>query len=376
MSVVATSDVGLVELLGVRRESAVADFRRVDGILEYVGGLEASGYEFAARVSTVAQALNWSEHQVQNRVCEAETVRDNLPHTWAAFGEGRVDGQQVAEIGRQAGKLDHAESFERLDERIAAYAELHTVGELRSWLKRRVAMAEPEHAAERYEAIYAERSIRVTHHEDGTGDLYANHLPSIILADIEARLDRAAKAICDPQDDRTLDQRRADLFVGALTEIDPAHDGAKTPAVTIGVMVPASTLAGVDDQPGVSADREWTIPASLVRELAISANPFWYRLLVDDTGENILQTVYTGRYPPDHLRNAIRFRDGTCRYPGCQVRGSRCEIDHRIPVPDGPTAGDNTWCLCKKHHQRKTFRAALPTRDGEHWLITDTILTE
>ena len=118
------------------------------------------------------------------------------------------------------------------------------MGELRSWLKRRVATAEPEHAAERYEDTYAERSIRVSHHDDGTGDLYANHLPSIVLADIEARLDRSAKAITDPDDDRNLDQKRADLFVGALTEVDPARDGAKAPAVAIGVVVPASTLAG------------------------------------------------------------------------------------------------------------------------------------
>lgn len=376
MSIVATADEGLAELLGVRRQSAIADFQRIDSMLRYVDGIEATGYEFSARVSTVAQALGWSEAQAQNRVCEAEMVRENLPRTWAAFGEGRLDGQRITEIGRETGKLDHAESFERLDERIVRYAESHTVGELRSWLKRRLAMAEPEHAAERYESIYHERSIRVTHHEDGTGDLYANHLPSIVLADIEARLDRAAKAICDPDDDRNLDQKHADLFVGALTEIDPVHDRAKTPALAIGVMVPASTLAGVDDQPGVSADREWTIPADVVRELAVSANPFWYRLLVDETGENILQTVYAGRYPPDHLKMAIRFRDGTCRYPGCQARGSRCEIDHRIPVPEGPTAGFNCWCLCKRHHDRKTFRAALPTKDGKYWFIADTILTE
>ncbi|TSD68345.1 hypothetical protein [Aeromicrobium piscarium] len=87
--------------------------------------------------------------------------------------------------------------------------------------------------------------------------------------------------------------------MGALTEIGPAHDRAKTPALAIGVLVPASTLAGVDDQPVVSADREWTIPADAVRELAVSANPFWYRLLADETGENILETVYAGRYPPD-----------------------------------------------------------------------------
>ncbi|MBM9462207.1 DUF222 domain-containing protein [Aeromicrobium sp. YIM 150415] len=373
---IATADEGLAVLAGLRRESAVADFRRIDGMLRYLDGISATGYEFAARVSTIAQALGWSENVVQNRVAEAQAVREQLPATWEAFGEGRLDGQRVAEVGREMAKLAHAQSFERLDGRIARYAESHTVGELRSWLKRRVAMAEPEHAAERYEDLYRERSIRVTHSDDGTGDLYANHLPSIVLADIEARLDRAARAIHDPDDERTLDQKRADLFVGALGEIDPAHDGAKAPAVAIGVMVPASTLAGVDDQPGISADRDWTIPADLVRELATEANPFWYRLLVDETGEDILETVYSGRYPPEHLRNAIRFRDGTCRYPGCRVKASRCEVDHRIPVPYGPTAGFNNWSLCKRHHDRKTFRAALPTHDGEHWPIGDTILIE
>ncbi|TSD68344.1 hypothetical protein [Aeromicrobium piscarium] len=68
---IATADAGLVELLGVRRQSVVADFHRIDAILRYVDGIEATGYEFAALASTVAQALGWSENVVQNRVCEA-----------------------------------------------------------------------------------------------------------------------------------------------------------------------------------------------------------------------------------------------------------------------------------------------------------------
>ena len=56
-------------------------------------------------------------------------------------------------------------------------------------------MDEPEHSAERYGTAYTERSVRVSHHEDGTGDLYGNNLPSVVLADIEDRLDREAKAI-------------------------------------------------------------------------------------------------------------------------------------------------------------------------------------
>jgi len=373
--IIATADDGLAELADLRQEVATAEFRRLSKTLACLDGFDAAGWEFAAKVSTVAQASGWSENQVRNRVCEAQTVRDRLPECWAAFSQGRLDGMRVGEIGRQAGKLVHDRSFERLDARASAYGQTHTCSELRSWLKRRIAMLEPEHSAERYEDAVAERSVRVSHHEDGTGDLYANGLPSVVLADIEGRLDREAKRLNDPDDERTLDQKRADLFAGALTEVDASRDRAAAPTVAIGVMVPVSTLAGIDDQPGVSADREWMTPAHLVRELATTGNPFWYRLLVDE-GENVLDAVYVGRYPPDHLKNAIRFRDGTCRYPGCRVRGSRCEYDHRIPVPEGLTAGSNLWCLCKRHHQVKTFRAALPAVDGSHWTVGDTILIE
>ncbi|RLV56347.1 HNH endonuclease, partial [Aeromicrobium phragmitis] len=251
-----------------------------------------------------------------------------------------------------------------LDRQVVSYAATHTTGELRQWMRRFIARVEPDEVEKRYEDIVAERSVTIHHDEDGTGSLYAENLPSYVLAGIDQRLDHAAKTATE--DDRTLAQRRADVFVDALDHIDPNNEPARTPNLAIGVMVPASTLAGVDDQPAVSADRDWVIPANVLRDLALSGNPFWYRLLVDEK-DDVLSVTYEGRYPPEHLRNAIRYRDGTCRYPGCSTKATNCDLDHREPLPDGPTSGENLWALCRHHHKLKTFGHAEPIRLGNRW---------
>ncbi|WP_197417779.1 HNH endonuclease signature motif containing protein, partial [Mycobacterium sp. GA-2829] len=51
----------------------------------------------------------------------------------------------------------------------------------------------------------------------------------------------------------------------------------------------------------------------------------------------------------------IRCRDLTCRFPYCDVPATRCDIDHAVPWPAGPTAAANLRCLCRKHHLLKTF---------------------
>jgi len=321
-----------------------------------------------AAVVTVAAANGWSERVTACRLHEAQTARDALPNVWAGFAEGRLDSARVSVIAQASWKLTETRSVERLDKQAAAYARTHTVGELRSWVRRFVARVEPEETEKRFEQIVADRSVTVVHHDDGTGDLYATNFPSYVLADVEKRLDRAARRSRQagvPGDERTLAQRAADAFTAALTRVDDADDGApRMPTLTIGVTVPAATLAGLGKQPAVSADRDWIIPAGELRRLATSSDPFWYKLLVDED-QNLLSVEYKGRFAPDHLTQAIRFRDGCCRFPGCRTRGTRCEIDHRIPHPDGPTAASNQWLLCKKHHLAKTFDSLTPVADPD-----------
>lgn len=72
------------------------------------------------------------------------------------------------------------------------------------------------------------------------------------------------------------------------------------------------------------------------------------------------QRMTTQYRPTPELRAYIHGRDGTCRYPGCNVPAQKCDIDHVIPFPTGPTTPDNLHCLCRYHHNLKTERKIFP----------------
>ena len=55
------------------------------------------------------------------------------------------------------------------------------------------------------------------------------------------------------------------------------------------------------------------------------------------------------------LADFVRCRDLTCRFPGCDAPAERCDIDHTVPYPVGPTHASNLKCLCRYHHLLKTF---------------------
>ncbi|WP_336920779.1 HNH endonuclease signature motif containing protein [Aquipuribacter sp. SD81] len=56
---------------------------------------------------------------------------------------------------------------------------------------------------------------------------------------------------------------------------------------------------------------------------------------------------------PARLARAVRSRDVTCRFPGCARAARRCDADHTIPHPRGPSALCNNACLCRFHHRLK-----------------------
>ncbi|MDV8057656.1 HNH endonuclease signature motif containing protein [Rhodococcus sp. IEGM 1343] len=65
--------------------------------------------------------------------------------------------------------------------------------------------------------------------------------------------------------------------------------------------------------------------------------------------------------PTVALAERIRYRDRTCRHPGCDVPAQQCEIDHivpyfhRDPESGGWTIDTNLHCLCRYHHSLKTM---------------------
>jgi hypothetical protein len=64
--------------------------------------------------------------------------------------------------------------------------------------------------------------------------------------------------------------------------------------------------------------------------------------------------LYTPGYRPgEELRRLVEVRDGECTLPVCSRAPRRCEFDHAIPWPQGPTCACNGGCRCSHDHHVK-----------------------
>ena len=68
----------------------------------------------------------------------------------------------------------------------------------------------------------------------------------------------------------------------------------------------------------------------------------------------------------------VRWRDLTCRFPGCDAPAEVCDNDHTTPYPFGPTHPSNNKLYCRTHHLVKTFCGGLGWRD--HQLPDGTVV--
>ena len=160
----------------------------------------------------------------------------------------------------------------------------------------------------------------------------------------------------------------AEIIEAAKRARPTACPGQPPPRVTIGVVVSIQSLFGFSESPGELADRSALVPASLVRELAGHQGTLFYRLLTDPVG-NLLDVTELGRFPSRKLTAALRFRDGVCTSPICQLAAQRCDLDHAVPWPQGPTAAGNLGPACRNDHRAKTHGGfgVTMSADGTTW---------
>ena len=133
------------------------------------------------------------------------------------------------------------------------------------------------------------------------------------------------------------------------------HQGRAT---GLNVTIAATTLAGLDDLPG-ELDRHGTIPADLARALAASAATIT-AIAVNPACGTALDLGRTVYRPRQAQRDYVNQRDQTCRFPSCRQPAWRCQLDHSNEFcpgkqDSGVTCPCNLACLCKFHHDLKTF---------------------
>ena len=115
------------------------------------------------------------------------------------------------------------------------------------------------------------------------------------------------------------------------------------------VVANQATVEGASDTPGYTVDPDELFPADLVAELSETAK----LVPVMHPGDAPAECGYTAS---QKLRDFVRCRDLTCRFPGCDRAAIRCDLDHTIPFGEGgPTHASNLKCSVPNSSSAQDF---------------------
>lgn len=337
-----------------------------------VGELVARPGVGSARVADELQAaLMCTAYQAQRMVVRAQGLAA-YPVLAEALGTGEVDLRRVDAV---LDGLPGPVTSGRWGGVVAAVVEdapSWSPPMVRRQTARLVLAADPEQARVRCERARRERCVRLDVAEDGMAWLSA-FLPAPEAVAAFTVVDALAGSSQRDDDDRGVEQRRADAFAGIFTSIADTGvlpDGSALPRgrgrrARVQVTVAATTLLGLDDLPGELAGYG-PVPADMAR--AIARDGTWRRLLTDPATGALVERGSTAYRPGADLTAAVVARDVTCTFMGCGQPAWRCELDHRTPFDpnrraDEQTVADNLDARCKHHHECKTHGGWTVRRD-------------
>jgi len=310
--------------------------------------------EVAAEVSA---AQNVSRGRAKGQIFYGRMLCQRLPAVAKRFVAGVIDFRMVAMIIARTENVDD-EVIGELDASIARHAE--------KWMK--LSKPKLQDRIDMWVAKMDPAAVRVPPKVDDNRYLdvdpgaaagmafVSGHIHAADGAALDQRLDALADTVCE-HDPRTKAQRRADAC-GALGRAesvlacqcgrDDCAAGAERAAVgaaVIHVLAEQATLDGRSDKPGYLPGFG-VLPAESVREVAKTAT--LKPVVIPTDGES-------GYRPSAKLAEFIRWRDLTCRWPGCDKPAGNSDIDHTVAHPVGPTHPSNLKACCRSHHLIKTF---------------------
>lgn len=378
LDVSETADYDLVEVLrAARRMTSWAQAIEQAATAE-LAARPSQGPEFAA--DEIAAALTLTRPAADRQLALATELADRLPATLAALSAGEIDLPKARTLADATTTLD-PDSAHQVEQSALERAPAQTTGQLRARAARLAARTDPHAVARRHEKARRQRRVALDPGPDGTADLCGLTLPAETATAAYAHVDACARAARGTHEQRSMDQLRADAYLGLLLGTvtaeglpagasttdasppgagtnpntgghttpatrparnsptsspgDPAgRDGPSTPlgavAGTIHLTVPLTTLAGLADEPGELGGYGPVI-ADIARKVAARAADRWCFTVTDPHTGHPLHHGRTNYRPTPELRGFIEARDHTCRAPGCRQPAVRCDVDHTVP---------------------------------------------
>ena len=315
---------------------------------------------FKAVAGEVAAGLKISQGRAETKLRYARAMRERLPQVAGVFCAGDIDLEAFSTIVFRTDLIEDPEVLAAVDGKIAARVTRWpslSRGRLSQKIDKIVVNADADALRRRTQAR-ADREVWIGGESDGLSQI-EGRLRSTDAQAVDARLTALAATVC-PNDPRTTAQRRADAL-GALAanatrlacecgRPDCTAAGRKPSSpVVIHVIAEQATLTGRSESPGCVLGAEDLITPEVLAELALTAK----QVPLVHPGYAAPEPHY---HPSPALADFVRARDLTCRWPGCDVPATHCDVDHTTPYASGgPTHAGNLKCYCRTHHLMKTF---------------------
>jgi hypothetical protein len=323
---------------------------------------------FARTTAEVGAVMNMAPMVARRLVSQAEALDARLPRLAGLLEAGTIDWPTIQLIITRTelvadDLVGHVDA--ELAQRIPSW-DSWSRNRIKNSVDKLIRSIDPDAAKERRASSERDRHVSVTALPDGTARI-RGRITATAGAAFDRRLSEMAMSVC-AKDSRTVAQRRSDAVLAltekrelpcdcgrpdcpAQTTDDAPPGGIRT---VINVIATEETLTGDSGQPGY-LEGFGVIDADHVREIAETAA---LRPLEQPT----VTPEQAVRYQPTGAVNRwVRFRDLTCRFPGCDRPVTTCDLDHTTPFNHAdPAAGGLTvpWGLadyCREHHRLKTF---------------------
>ncbi|HXN91173.1 MAG TPA: DUF222 domain-containing protein [Candidatus Sulfotelmatobacter sp.] len=283
-----------------------------------------------------------------DRVAVGEQIQ-NLPETAESMASGEIGFSHVALIAREAEALALSGSNNQLDETpLLQKAREYTVNRFRNFCHhQRHALDPAAYAADQARLVEA-RSLSLK-----TGDGGMLWIRGVLDPEGGNILRTALEPLAHLNgkgDDRTHDRRLADAIVEMASR---TLDGGSLPIrggqrPHLQVTATLETLLQHCGAP--AADIEFSLPISsaAVERLACDCNIT--RILLD-SDSRVIDVGRSKRVIQPAQRRALRVRDKTCRWPGCDRPASYTSGHHLVHwIKRGLTDLANLVLLCHRHH--------------------------
>jgi hypothetical protein len=339
-------------LRACQRVASWAQAQLAAGVVEMAGREDAFGAD-----KDIAFALREPVGAVHRRLWWSKRLRRMLPRTWQRMADGDLTERHVIRLVEVTATVDDPELMARIEERILPNAGTKTADQLARAATKTLTRLDPDGSQRRAKAARADADVALYAAEDGMGDVHI-HAPIEDAVTIKTAVDAYAATAKAAGDPRPIGVLRAEAPATWAADYLTGNTGVSAPRaggrpIEIGITLPLRTALGLDDLPG-ELPGFGIIPREVIATMIRTELPKLRLLVIDpDDGRLVYRAEDSYRPTPDQVaqvRATYVFSVG----PGSKVLAVRCDTDHPIPYPVGPTMIGNLLPLDRSWHVGKT----------------------